>query len=140
MTDDIFKALRVLVVEDEAFSQRFVTRILSTLGITQVTLADNGAKALEAMQADGSPLDLIISDIEMPEMDGFELARKIRWGAVAQYKDIPFLMLTGQDTEENVTKGHAYRIQGFIIKPPKADVLREHIVRALGIATGRPGG
>ncbi len=136
MTDDAFKALHVLVVEDEAFSQRFVTRVLTTLGITQVTLADNGAKALEALQADGSQFDLVISDIEMPEMDGFELARRIRWGTAPQYKDVPFLMLTGQDTEENIIKGKAHRIQGFIIKPPKADVLKEHIVRALGLSTG----
>lgn len=136
MTDEAFKTLHVLVVEDEAFSQRYMTRALATLGITQVTLADNGAKALEALQADGSQFDLIISDIEMPEMDGFQLTRQIRWGAVSQYKDIPILMLTGQDTEENIQKGKVHRIQGFIIKPPKPDVLREHIVQALGFSAG----
>lgn len=133
MTDDILNTLNVLVVDDEAFSQKLVTRVLGILGVTQMTLADNGIKALEILAAAPTPFDLVISDIEMPEMDGFELVRKIRWGAVAQYKDIPILMLTGQDNEENVQKGKAYRIQGFIIKPPKPDVLKNHLERALGL-------
>jgi CheY-like chemotaxis protein len=133
MTEESFKTIHALVVDDEAFSQRFVTRVLATLGITQVTLAENGQQAIEAMQAADSNLDIVISDIEMPEMNGFELVRKIRWGAAPQYKDIPVLMLTGQDSEENVQKGKAYRIQGFIIKPPKPEILKESIARALGL-------
>lgn len=114
-------------------SRRFVTRVVATLGIAQVGLADSGEKALEVPRIASPPFDPLISDIEMPVMDGFELVRKIRWGAVPEYKDVPFLMLTGQDTEENIVKGHAYRIQGFIVKPPKPDILRDHIGRARGI-------
>jgi CheY-like chemotaxis protein len=139
MLEESLKTIHALVVDDEAFSQRFVTRVLATLGITQVTLAENGIKAIEAMQVSDSKLDIVISDIEMPEMNGFELVRKIRWGAAPQYKDIPILMLTGQDSEENVQKGKAYRIQGFIIKPPKPEILKEHIIRALGLVTTSPG-
>lgn len=133
MSEESFKSLHVLVVEDEEFSQKFVVRVLAGLGITRVSIAGNGVEALELLAGAEPPVDLVISDIEMPEMDGFELARKLRWGAVPGYKDIPFVMLTGQDTEENIQKGRAYRIQGFAIKPPKPVVLHGLILRALGL-------
>ena len=124
-------SVTVLVVDDEAFSQKFVIRVLGTLGVDKVITADNGAHALEVLASADPPVDLVISDIEMPEMDGFELARRIRWGAVPQYKNIPFLMLTGQDTEKNVQKGRIHRIDGFIVKPPKADELRGYLEKVL---------
>jgi two-component system chemotaxis response regulator CheY len=138
MNEASFEDLHVLAVEDEAFSQKFVQRVLAAIGIHRVTIAGNGVEALEILVGADPPVDLVISDIEMPEMNGFELARKIRWGAVPRYKDVPFLMLTGRDTEENVQKGRAYRIQGFIVKPPTPEILKDHIVRALERRTENP--
>lgn len=126
-----FNALTVLVVDDEAFSQTIVTKVLSTLGVDNVLKAGNGAEAIEVLETSAETIDLIISDIEMPEMDGFELARKVRYGIVEQYQKIPFLMLTGADTEDNIRKGRIHKIDGFIIKPPKAEQLRDHMVTAL---------
>ena len=62
-----------------------------------------------------------------------ELARRIRLNAVPKYKGIPILMLTGHSTEENVRKGRIHRIQGFIVKPPSAEILDRHMTRALKI-------
>lgn len=132
MTKDAFQSLRVLVVDDEAFSQQLVVLVLEKLGVGNVGVAHNGKHALEVLGTAAEPFDLIISDIEMPEMGGFELARRIRYGVVPRYKDIPILMLTGHGTEENVRKGRLHRIQGFIVKPPSADALKKHIRRALG--------
>lgn len=134
MKDDAdFGSTSVLVVEDEAFSLRFVTRILEALGVASVVGASNGEEALELLENSETPIDLVISDIEMPEMDGFELVRRIRYGTVPQYKDVPILMLTGQDTDENVKKGRFHKIDGFIIKPPKADIMAIHMKKALGL-------
>jgi len=66
-------------------------------------------------------------------MDGYELARRIRYGTVPRYKDIPVLMLTGQNTEDNAQKARIHKIDGYIIKPPKVDVLETHIKKALGL-------
>lgn len=131
MTEDAFKSLRVLVVDDEDYSQQVVVLVLEKLGIGNVSVAHNGKHALEVLRSALEPFDLVISDIEMPEMGGFELARMIRYGTVPQYKDIPILMLTGHSTEENVQKGRIHRIQGFIVKPPNADVLKKYMTRAL---------
>ncbi len=128
-----FGSINVLVVEDETFSLRFVTRILETLGVASVLSAENGEQALEILKNSNTPIDLVISDIEMPEMDGFELVRRIRYGAVPQYKDVPVLMLTGQDTDDNIKKGRFHKIDGFIIKPPKPELMEIHMRKALGL-------
>jgi two-component system chemotaxis response regulator CheY len=130
---NIYNSLTVLVVEDEAFSLRFVSRILQKIGVSQVLEARNGVEALELMENPDNHIDLVISDIEMPEMDGYELVRRIRYGTVPQYKDVPVLMLTGQDTEDNVQKARIHKIDGYIVKPPKVDQLEAHMKRALGL-------
>lgn len=133
MTKDAFKSLRVLVADDDAFSQKIVVMVLNNLGVKNIIVARNGTEALVSLATTVEPIDLVISDIEMPEMGGFELARKIRLGVVSKYKDIPFLMLTGHSTEENIMKGRIHRIQGFIVKPPSAEVLERYMTRALKI-------
>ena len=131
MTNEVFKSIWVLVVDDDGISQKIVVAILNNLGVKNIVLAKNGAAALDILATAGRPFDLVISDIEMPEMDGFELARKIRLGTVEKFKAIPILMLTGRSTDENIRKGRIHRIQGFIIKPPSAEVLEHHMMRAL---------
>ncbi len=128
-----FESVTVLVVEDEAYSLRVVSRILQTLGVAGVIGAGNGCEALEFLENSETPIDLVVSDIEMPEMDGFELVRRIRYGTVPQYKDVPILMLTGKDTEENLMKARIHNIDGFIVKPPNADTLEIHMRKALGL-------
>lgn len=130
---NLYSSVTVLVVDDEEFSLRFVARILQKIGVSRVLEAENGAEALEVMASPDIPVDLVISDIEMPEMDGYELVRRIRYGTVPQYKNIPVLMLTGQDSVDNVTKARFHRIDGFIVKPPKIDQLEIHMKRSLGL-------
>ncbi|MDP6564017.1 MAG: response regulator [Alphaproteobacteria bacterium] len=129
----VFGSVTVLVVEDDAFSLRFIGRILESLDVAGVISAGNGVEALEILQGTESPIGLVISDIEMPDMDGYELVRRIRYGTVPQYKDIPMLMLTGQDTDDNVKKAQIHKIDGFIVKPPKASAIEIHMKKALGL-------
>ena len=133
MTVDVLASVRVLVVEDEAFSQRFLVRILNTIGIDQILSAENGVKALELLESIDCEIDLIISDIEMPEMNGYELVRRVRYGTVPRFKEVPILILTGLLTEANVRKARFHKISGFVLKPPKSDALRAHIIEALGL-------
>jgi CheY-like chemotaxis protein len=133
MSKNPFAALRVLVAEDNAFSLEMVAAMLKNLGVAQVVLAKDGQEALDALAAASAPIDLVISDLEMPGIGGFELARRIRAGAVPACKDVPLLMLTGHSEEENLREGRTYRIQGFIVKPPSAEMLERSIARALGL-------
>ena len=133
MSKNAFASLRVLVAEDQDFSLEMVAAMLRNLGVPQVVLARDGQQALDALAAAREPIDLVISDLEMPGIGGFELARRIRSGAVPGYKDVPLLMLTGHSEEENLREGRTHRIQGYIVKPPSADLLERSIARALGI-------
>lgn len=131
MIHESFKSLRVLVAEDEDFSQKIVTMILANLGVKNVALARNGLESLDKLASTQETIHLVISDIEMPDMDGFELALRIRSGAVPKYKDVPFLMLTSHSSEDYLRKCRVHRIQGFIVKPPSAEILELNILRAL---------
>lgn len=126
-----FKVLTVLIVEDEAFSRTVVTKVLQGLGVENILAAENGQAALDLLE-DTRHVDLIITDIEMPELNGFELARRIRYGQIERFKSTPIIMLTGADTEENIRKGRIHKINAFIVKPPKPEELRDHMLLALG--------
>jgi len=131
---DNFHSVNILVVEDEVFSLKFISRILSKLGIAKVHEAHDGAEAISLLEDSDISIDLVISDIEMPNMDGYELVRRIRYGVVPKYQNIPILMLTGQDTNENVSKARIHKIQGYIVKPPKVDQIEFYLKQALGMS------
>jgi CheY-like chemotaxis protein len=131
MTKDAYTSLRILLADDDAYSLTILVNVLNNIGIKNIVLAGDGREALDKLASTAEPIDIVISDIEMPGMGGFELAHMIRRGTVAKYKDVPFLMLTGHSDEENVRKGRSHRIQGFIVKPPTAEILERYIERAL---------
>ena len=133
MTD--LASVSVLVIDDQELARRAVTAVLGKIGVTRITITENGAQAIERLKAAETKIDLIICDIDMPEMTGWEFIREIRDGTVDNRKDIPILMLTGLDTDYGMT-GEQYRIDGFITKPATADRLRAHIIRVLGASAG----
>ena len=123
-----FAQLNVMVVEDETFSQTLVVRLLEGLGVASVTAAANGADALAKFKAAKARVHLVICDIEMPEMGGFELIRRIRFGP--GHKEVPVVMLTGKDSDKNTQNARIHRVSGFLVKPPKANTLKNAILHA----------
>lgn len=132
MPDDDFTFLNVMAVEDETFSQEVVSKLLESIGVNSVTIAENGADAIAKLAEAKAKIHLIICDIEMPGMGGFEFVRQVRFGATPGYKDVPIVMLTGKDTDKNVEKARFHRINGFLVKPPKVNTLKNAIRHALG--------
>ncbi len=131
MADDEFAALNVMVIEDEAFTQEVVSNILQTFGVNSVIVCENGADALTRLAGAEAKIDIAVCDIEMPEMNGYEFVRKVRFGAVPGYKDLPVIMLTGKDTDKNVQSARIHKIDGFLVKPAKAEPLKAAIRRVL---------
>ena len=123
--------VHILVVDDEQFARTFVKKILDAIGITVVSEAENGLLAIEALKTAESPVDLVICDVEMPELGGYEFVRRLRFGAADGYREVPVLMLTGKDAERNQQKARINKINGFITKPPSKDVLKQYIELAL---------
>ena len=132
MTSDEFASLNVMAIEDEAFSQTVLAKVLEEVGVNSVTMAENGADAITKLAEADAKIHLIICDIEMPEMGGYEFVRRVRYGAVADYKDVPVIMLTGKDTDKNVQSARIHKIDGFLVKPAKAEPLKAAIRRACG--------
>lgn len=103
---------RILVVDDSALSLRMTCELLSKAGY-EVRLAHNGIEAL--MQIDLLRPQLIILDVMMPEMDGYEVCRRLRHKA--DTARVPVMMLTAQDTPEDKRLGFEAGADDYIVKP-----------------------
>ena len=134
MTDNGFGSVKVMIVDNEAFSRKYVTRILEAIGIGAVETYMSGASALARLAELDADVDLVICDIEMPEMNGYKFVRRVRYGTVPRFKDVPILILTGHATEENVQRARTHKIDGFVTKPATVDLLKVQIRHLL--ATG----
>jgi signal transduction histidine kinase len=108
----------ILVVDDEPTNVAVLERVLESAGY-QLTSASNGREAL-AILAQGPP-DLVLLDIVMPEIDGFEVCRQIKTSP--QWCDIPVIMLTGLNDEEDYARAIACGADDFMTKSCAAPVL-----------------
>ena len=126
-----FDDLRLLIVDDEAMARKLLRMILEKMCVAEIVEAHDGEEALQFLSADEGRIDLVISDIHMPKLDGWELARRLRYGAVERYKDIPILMLTGNPSDKNTRKARIHKISGFIVKPAKKDSLASLIAESV---------
>jgi two-component system, chemotaxis family, chemotaxis protein CheY len=133
MPDETFSTITVMVVDDEDFMRKFVARALAEIGVRNVVTAQDGIDALAQLDEPDSAVDIVICDIEMPEMTGYEFVRRIRFGTIPRFKGLPVLILTGQDTEVNMRKAKIYKINGFLLKPPRIDALRDEMSKILGL-------
>lgn len=105
--------LRVLVVDDSALARRFIKRVLENLGMHEFVEATNGAEA--AALLDQSAFDLVVTDYNMPEMDGRALVEHIR-GSSWQ-NSVPILMVTSETDEQRLAAVHALGVVGVCDKP-----------------------
>ena len=91
MSDTDFSSLHVLVVDDEVFMRQLIVRVLTEIGVKQIYDAENGKDGVTTLKNFGRTIDLVLCDLEMPEMDGFEFVRQVRGKA-----DVPKGRLTSQ--------------------------------------------
>jgi len=101
----------ILVAEDSITSRMLLKSILESAGY-EVQTAVDGAEALATLKT--GAFDLVVSDVEMPRMDGFELTRRIR--ADPQHKDIPVILVTGLGTQEDRERGIDAGASAYIVK------------------------
>ncbi|OGF70417.1 hypothetical protein A3H65_01490 [Candidatus Giovannonibacteria bacterium RIFCSPLOWO2_02_FULL_45_14] len=119
------KSVEILIVDDEFQVRRAIVRLLEASGYKNVREAESGMQALEELRE--KMADLIISDLNMPPgMTGIELLRKIRT-ADNDLKDIPFLLVTGDDDPVRLEVALKAGANGYILKPISAEVLEKKI-------------
>jgi len=115
--------VRVLVVDDFPTMRRIVRSLLRQLGFENVDEAENGEDALKKLRS--AEYGLVISDWNMPVMEGLELLKHIRNDP--QLKDIPFLMVTAEAEKEKVIEAIKSGVDNYIVKPFTGDVLKEKL-------------
>ena len=116
---------RVLVADDDAAIRRVCARILSHEG-WQVTTCESGKHAVQATEAANVPFDCVLSDVNMPEMDGFELVRTLR----EKDDDLPVLLMTGDPSLDGAVRAIDYGAVSYIAKPFDHESLASQVARA----------
>ncbi|MCJ8302605.1 response regulator [Shewanella sp.] len=118
---------KILAVDDSASMRQMVCFTLKTAGF-DVTEACNGDEALKVAQQ--GEYDLVISDVNMPIMDGLTLIRHLR--TLPNYKFTPLLMLTTESGTEKKQEGRSAGATGWIVKPFNPDQLLATVRKVLG--------
>lgn len=117
------KNLRFLVVDDFATMRRIVRNLLKELGFENVDEAEDGNEALSKIRE--SQFDFVISDWNMPNMDGLQLLNEIRKDE--QLKTMPVLMVTAEAKKENIIAAAQAGASGYVVKPFTAATLEEKL-------------
>ena len=133
MADD---KTRFLVVDDFSTMRRILRNLLKELGYTNVDEAEDGVAALHKLES--QPYDFVITDWNMPNMDGLTLLRKIR--SSDKLKHLPVLMVTAEAKKENIIATAQAGASGYIVKPFTAAVLAEKIDRIFEKMGKKPAG
>jgi signal transduction histidine kinase/DNA-binding response OmpR family regulator/HPt (histidine-containing phosphotransfer) domain-containing protein len=118
--------MRVLLVEDMPTNQLIACEILESYGIT-VDTADNGIRALKKLIDDGNSYDVVLMDIQMPEMDGLEATRRLR--ASARWPDLPIIAMTAHALDTERQRCLDIGMNDFVTKPIDPDGLRDTLIR-----------
>jgi len=115
--------MRFLVVDDFSTMRRIVRNLLKELGFSNVDEAEDGAIALQKLQAGG--FEFVVTDWNMPNMDGLALLQAIR--ATPNLKHLPVLMITAEAKKENIIAAAQSGASGYIVKPFTAGTLSEKL-------------
>jgi len=122
-------SIRALIVDDSSVMRKIVERCLRQAGMDlgQVQEASNGAEALALVNE--NQFDLILSDINMPVMDGLEFIRHLK--ELENGKNIPIVMITTEGGEKHVVEALSLGAKGYIRKPFTPDQVKEHVIPIL---------
>ena len=124
--------VRTLIVDDSSVMRKIVERSLRQAGLDPLVVyeAGNGAEGLDMLKA--KQVDLILSDINMPSMDGLEFLRQIKAQNLAP--GVPVVMITTESSEEHVKQAILAGARGYIRKPITAEQVKERVLSLLHAA------
>jgi two-component system, chemotaxis family, chemotaxis protein CheY len=122
--------IRTLIVDDSSVMRKIVERSLRQAGVNlaKVLEAGNGAEALTLLKTNA--VDLILSDINMPVMDGLEFVRQLKRERLAA--NVPVVMITTEGSESQVVEAVQSGAKGYIRKPFTAEQVKDHVIAILG--------
>lgn len=107
------KDLRVLVVDDTAVSRQVLLQMLEALGVADARATSGGSMAIASMAQ--FPADVVIADLNMPEMDGLELLKHMRGDR--RSSDVRFILASGDETDKRIDEAWTHGMDRFLSKP-----------------------
>ena len=119
--------MRFLVVDDSSTMRRIIINTLNKLGHEEILEAGNGREGMERLLS--SPVDMVITDWNMPEMTGIEFIRAMR--GVDKMKQLPVLMVTTNAAKDDIVEALRAGVNSYIVKPFTPDTFREKILAAI---------
>ncbi len=129
-TDFSFKQSRILIVEDNRINQLLVKNVLKNFGFSNYDAAENSTDAFKKLSENN--YDIILMDIQMPGMDGFEITREIRTKLSKKLGPVPIIALTGDGSENEREKARTAGINDYIVKPYDPEELYSILLKHLG--------
>ncbi len=115
---------KVLIVDDSEMIRNFHSYIIKNMGLEIISAID-GADALEKLYGSEEPISICITDINMPNMDGYTLIERLRDDP--QYEDMPIIIISTEEEFEDKARGFEAGANIYIVKPTEPDVLVENI-------------
>ena len=119
--------MKILVVDDFSTMRRIVRNLLKEIGYNNTDEAEDGQIALNKLR--GGVFQFVVSDLNMPNMNGFELLREIR--ADAKLKSLPVLLVTAESRKEDIITAAQAGANGYIVKPFTKATLEEKFNKIL---------
>lgn len=119
----LMASMKFLVVDDSITIRRIITNTLKTIGYPDVVEAVNGKDAIEKLSAGG--VDFIITDWNMPEMNGLDFTKEVR--SAPATAELPILMITTRGTESDVIEALQAKVNSYIVKPFTPQELKDKI-------------
>jgi len=119
--------MKVLFVEDSPTMRRIITNSLTKIGFTDIIEAEHGEDALKKIE--GIKVDLILTDWNMPEMNGEELVKHLR--GTAEYKNTPIFMITTRGMKDDVLTAVKLGVSGYVVKPFTPEILKKKLAKCL---------
>lgn len=121
--------LRLLVVEDMSSMRKVVIKACKEMGFVDISEAADGKPAWEIVQTANPPIDMIISDWNMPQMTGIELLKHCRGDA--RFKAMPFIMVTAETEPHQLAEAIKLGVESYVQKPVAPPILKEKIEMVL---------
>ena len=113
---DISK-LHILVVEDEVYTRRLIIRVLEEIGAGKISSAGDGFGALNILQEAQWRVDVILLDLQMPRLNGYEFIKKLREESLPPLSNTPVIVISGHSDQKALDRADKLGVDLFLLKP-----------------------
>ena len=124
-----FSKLSILVIDDSQFVRKLVEEVLRSFGVGRVISAESADEGFAQIERH-SP-HVIICDWQMYPVDGITFLRRLRQDPAGRYRSVPFIMLTGQSGNDDVSAAIREGADSYIVKPVSAQTLMNHLLKVI---------